>query len=60
MRRLVSTILLLLSSAALSAQTPDWKAVEGEAVKTLQDYVRINTSNPPGDVTKAADYLRAS
>jgi len=23
----------------------------------LQEYVRINTSNPPGDVTKAADFL---
>ncbi len=42
-----------------SPQTPDWKAVESEAVKTLQGYVRINTSNPPGDVTKAADYLQA-
>jgi hypothetical protein len=40
-----------------SAQAPDWKAVEAEALKTLQAYVRINTSNPPGDVTKAADYL---
>jgi acetylornithine deacetylase/succinyl-diaminopimelate desuccinylase-like protein len=40
-----------------SAQAPDWKAVDAEALKTLQAYVRINTSNPPGDVTKAADYL---
>jgi acetylornithine deacetylase/succinyl-diaminopimelate desuccinylase-like protein len=41
-----------------SAQTPDWKSVEAEALKTLQGYVRINTSNPPGDVTKAADFLQ--
>ena len=40
-----------------SAQAPDWKPVETEALKTLQGYVRINTSNPPGDVTKAADFL---
>ena len=40
-----------------SAQAPDWKQVEAEALKTLQGYVRINTSNPPGDVTKAADFL---
>jgi acetylornithine deacetylase/succinyl-diaminopimelate desuccinylase-like protein len=58
MRRLALPILLLLSSAA-SAQTPDWKALDAEAVTTLQDYVRIDTSNPPGDVTKAADYLQA-
>jgi acetylornithine deacetylase/succinyl-diaminopimelate desuccinylase-like protein len=51
------TILLLVSSAA-SAQTPDWQAIDGEAIRTLQGYVRINTSNPPGDVAKAADYLQ--
>ena len=45
------------STAAAFAQTPDWNAVEADALKTLQGYVRINTSNPPGDVTKAADYL---
>ena len=46
-----------LMLAAAPAQTTDWKSVEAEALKTLQGYVRINTSNPPGDVTKAADYL---
>ena len=40
-----------------AAQAPDWKGVEAEALRTLQGYVRIDTSNPPGDVTKAADYL---
>jgi acetylornithine deacetylase/succinyl-diaminopimelate desuccinylase-like protein len=46
-------------SAALHAQSPDWSAVEREALDTLQRYLRINTSNPPGDVTKAADFLIA-
>ena len=61
MARAVCLVLLSIiagASAAL-AQTPDWKAVEAEALKTLQGYVRINTSNPPGDVTKAADFLQA-
>jgi acetylornithine deacetylase/succinyl-diaminopimelate desuccinylase-like protein len=31
--------------------------VQSEAVRTIQSYVRINTSNPPGDVSKAADFL---
>ena len=39
------------------AQSPDWKAVDAEAQKTLQAYIRINTSNPPGDVSRAADFL---
>jgi acetylornithine deacetylase/succinyl-diaminopimelate desuccinylase-like protein len=36
---------------------PDWKAIGTEAVRTIQEYVRIDTSNPPGDVLKAADFL---
>ena len=52
----VTTVLLAITPA-FAQQPPDWKAVGTEALKTLQGYVRINTSNPPGDVTKAADYL---
>jgi acetylornithine deacetylase/succinyl-diaminopimelate desuccinylase-like protein len=57
-RFLVVAVLALPASSA-RAQTIDWKPVEAEALKTLQGYVRLNTSNPPGDVTKAADYLSA-
>jgi acetylornithine deacetylase/succinyl-diaminopimelate desuccinylase-like protein len=56
----IATLALGLLPGAAGAQTaPDWKAVEAEAVKTIQSYVRIDTSNPPGDVTKAADFLAA-
>ncbi len=48
---------LLLVAPRTFAQAPDWKQVEADALKTLQAYVRINTSNPPGDVTRAADFL---
>jgi acetylornithine deacetylase/succinyl-diaminopimelate desuccinylase-like protein len=34
-------------------------SAQDEALKTLQQYVRIDTSNPPGDVTKASDFLAA-
>jgi acetylornithine deacetylase/succinyl-diaminopimelate desuccinylase-like protein len=50
----------LAAAVALStllAQTPDWKAINAEAIDTLQRYIRIDTSIPPGDVTKAADLL---
>jgi acetylornithine deacetylase/succinyl-diaminopimelate desuccinylase-like protein len=47
-----------LCSWDVAAQTaPDWTALQAEAVRTIQSYVRIDTSNPPGDVTKAADFL---
>ena len=32
---------------------PGWHAVEAEAIRAIQAYVRINTPNPPGDVTNA-------
>jgi acetylornithine deacetylase/succinyl-diaminopimelate desuccinylase-like protein len=54
----LSTLFALLLSPAVRAQgAPDWKAVEIEAIATIQSYVRIDTSNPPGNVTAAADFL---
>jgi acetylornithine deacetylase/succinyl-diaminopimelate desuccinylase-like protein len=50
---------MIVCASPVSAQTPDWKAIEAEAVKTLQAYIRINTSVPPGDVLKAADLLQS-
>jgi acetylornithine deacetylase/succinyl-diaminopimelate desuccinylase-like protein len=44
--------------AVTEAQSgPDWQATGTEAIRTIQEYVRINTSNPPGDVLPAADFL---
>lgn len=58
-RRLaIAALALLVFPGITRAQrAPDWKAVEAEAVKTLQSYIRIDTSIPPGDVTKAADFV---
>lgn len=41
--------------AIVSAQAPP----QDEAIRLLQEYVRIDTSNPPGDTRKAADFLAA-
>lgn len=55
---LLSILALLLVPGASRAQTPpDWKGIQDQAVKTLQSYIRIDTSIPPGDVTKAAALL---
>ena len=59
MRRLWTIVVMMLLAVPASGQTPDWKSVEVEALQTLQRYVRVNTSNPPGDVTKAADLIEA-
>src|SRR5262245_24378163 len=41
----------------VSPEAPDWRAIGAEAARILQAYVRIDTSNPPGDTRKAADFL---
>lgn len=60
-RGLVSCLVALLVATASrpSAQQIDWSVIEREALDTLRRYVRIDTSVPPGDVTKAADFLQA-
>ena len=62
---LVSVMLLagavagVIHERGVNAQTQavDWPAIGAEATRILQDYVRIDTSNPPGDTRKAADFL---
>ena len=57
MRYVLSAVLCAALASPVAAQPPDWSAVNTEAMATLQKYVAINTSNPPGTVTKAADLL---
>lgn len=39
-------------------QEVHWKATVAEAIDTLQQYIRFNTTNPPGDVSEAAGVLQ--
>jgi acetylornithine deacetylase/succinyl-diaminopimelate desuccinylase-like protein len=48
---------LIVDARRTQAQSVDWTAAGAEATRILQDYVRIDTSNPPGDTRKAADFL---
>src|SRR5262245_57852767 len=61
MRRKLLSILwtLLLPVSAWSQSSPDFARNSDEAVKNLQGLVRIDTSNPPGNETKAVEYLKA-
>ena len=36
---------------------PDWKALGDEAVEITRQYIRIDTTNPPGNETPAAEFL---
>ena len=44
-------VIFVVASRDLRAQSQD------EATRLLQQYVAIDTSNPPGDTKKAADFL---
>lgn len=63
MRRLL--VVLTAAVAAISsanAQQPavpvNWDALQAEAVRTLSDYIKINTTNPPGNELQAARFLK--
>lgn len=57
-------ILVLLALFALApraraqstARSPDWHALENEAVQKLSAYVRVDTTNPPGNEIRAAQW----
>lgn len=50
-------LLLLLAVSACAAE-PDWPALEKRATEFLQQYLRIKSVNPPGDVRAAAELFR--
>jgi len=39
--------------------TPDWAQARDETVRLLADLIKIDTTNPPGNETKAANYLKS-
>lgn len=51
----------LVPAASLFAQRPaaiDWDRLRDEMVQVLADYLRINTTNPPGNELQTALYLK--
>lgn len=63
--RLYSKYFLLLSisvafpvSVTAQSPQPDWKALTAETEQTLAAYLRVNTSNPPGNELEAARFLK--
>ena len=53
----LSLFSLFLVPADTRAQQIDWPAVEDETVRLMQEYLRIDTTNPPGNVAAAARFL---
>ena len=57
-------VALLVAATSLHAQAPqephtiDWSALQGESVQNLRDYLRVNTTNPPGNEIDGARFLK--
>src|SRR5215472_6461384 len=62
MPRHLRTVLLLMlalsAGPAIGQSKPDFDAARDEAVRFLSGLVKIDTSNPPGNETRAAEYIK--
>src|ERR1051325_11879039 len=57
-RFLFLVAVLLLGVPTCHAAEIDWTKVRGEAVQLLQELIRIDTTNPPGNERAAALHLQ--
>ncbi|HET6934744.1 MAG TPA: M20/M25/M40 family metallo-hydrolase, partial [Candidatus Angelobacter sp.] len=55
---LLSLAILISTSAVTQQSSPDPGKAQEETVKFLSDLVKIDTSNPPGNETRAAEYIK--
>lgn len=50
---------VIATVACLSAAEPDWTVVERHALDLLQQYIRIQSVNPPSNTAAAASFIKA-
>jgi acetylornithine deacetylase/succinyl-diaminopimelate desuccinylase-like protein len=53
-----TVLLCTVFAVAAHAQTPDWQKVNAETLKHFQALVQIDSSDPPGNETRVAEYVR--
>lgn len=53
----LSTLTFLLTSLLAPGQEIDMTALEEEAVGLLRDYLRLDTTNPPGNESRGVDFF---
>src|SRR5690349_75687 len=59
MRLLAVWLALAFAPCAQEKASPDWAKLEPEIVQRFSELLRIDTSNPPGNETKAANAIKA-
>jgi len=50
--------LAFLGVSAFAAQSPDFDAGHKEAIEILSGFIKVDTSNPPGNETRGAQFLK--
>src|ERR1051325_4453455 len=58
-RKLLLLALLVFPATLWPQSSPDFAKNRDEGVKNLQALVRIDTSNPPGNESKAVEYIKS-
>lgn len=53
----VMAVLWVTVAGTLQAQSPDLERLENEAVSRLQEYLRVDTVNPPGNESRAVEFF---
>jgi acetylornithine deacetylase/succinyl-diaminopimelate desuccinylase-like protein len=56
--RLALVLALSATGFAQSRAVPDWQALEPEILRHFQALLRLDTSSPPGNETRAVEYLK--
>ena len=56
--RIVSTAIALASAVAITGAQTGQAAIEAETIQHFQALLRIDTSSPPGNETRAVEYLK--
>ena len=54
----VSVVILIACSASAQTRAIDWPKYQDMAVDLMQQYLRVNTSNPPGNEIEAVRFLK--
>src|ERR1700691_1422729 len=54
----ICAVLLMSALACVEAQAPDWPKIDADLMQHFQALLRIDTTDPPGNETKAVDYIR--
>src|SRR5437764_13451273 len=56
--RTICALLVLTAFSFAQQSAPNFDQAQTEAVKFLSDLVKIDTSNPPGNEARAAEYIK--